>query len=297
MSEPVQQAIVLFVLAFLLGVYLIQMIRKNAHAQKYEEQIDALQKEKTKALEQLTQQKEQTQQIQAAYDQTHETLVQKQHRHQSLIEQKNNLIQTIDTLEKEKEQLHATMKSEEEQTGQIKSHIAQLEQELQQINTVRQRISETDQTIQKLEHEHQEKEAIIDSYLKEIDTLKALRKQYKESSKQLEEDLFHTKAALHQAQQKIKKTEARYAKPLKSIQQKAEAARIMALNYEYAVKEYEKTPSDHPTIIEDKLIQKLFRMPDSKSKEIDLFIRKTDAGRLVDKIRQKFLKNKMEGED
>ena len=288
--SPLMQAILLFILAFLIGFFILYLWRKNAQAEKYRTAIKEQEvqlKENIHLLEQTEEKMQHAQdyfnQIHAQYDEQREIL-------QHLRDEEATLIQNLNALEEEKKELQEKKLSEESQIETLQEKIEYLSKELNALQDARAIVAKNETEIAALKQKIEEQQARIKQYLKDIEKLKEQRKAYREESQELDSKILDAKAKLHTLETEIGKIKSKYAKTLNRLEEDLEDLKIRAINYEYAVKEYLHTKGEEATKIEDKLVQKLFKMPDSKSREIEEIVRKNDASRWIDTIRNTILK-------
>jgi chromosome segregation ATPase len=287
--SPITLATLLFTIAFLIGFFLLYW-RKGAQEKKYltaiEEQ-EALQKENRHLLQQT---EEKMQHAQGYYDQIHAQYREQSEILQHLHEEEAALTQDINALEEEQKSIRETRANEAAQIETLKEKITDLTKELDSLKDARVLVAKNETEITALDEEIAAQKVQLQNYLDDIENLKKQRKRYREGAHEIENNIFDAKAKLHKLEKEIGKIEAKYAKTLKKVEQELEEIKIRAINYEYAVKEYLHVKSGEATKIKDKLVQKLFKMPDSKSKEIEEIVRKNDASRWIDTIKQTVLK-------
>ncbi len=295
--SPLQQAILLFILAFLAGFFILYLWRRNAQAQKYQAAIEEHATRQQENLHLLEQTEEKMQHARSDFDQIHTQLQEQSETLRQLHDEEATLLQNIEALEAEQKRLLETKAHEEAQTATLQNRIETLSSDLEALQSERKIIAANEREIAKLEDRLQEQKQLHESYLSDIEKLKSERKAFREKSQELDSRIFDAKAKLHALQTQIAKIESKYAKALRKAEENLEDLKIRAINYEYALKEYLHTKGDAATKIEDKLVQKLFKVPDTKSREIDAFVHKNDASRWIDRIRQTLLKKASSGKE
>ena len=297
MTQSMQIAILLFIVAFIVGFYLIYLWRAKALKAKYEEEIHDLTSRREEVLQQRTEASDKNHHTQLQYEKVHRQMEEKDAAYAKLQDQQAALMENISALEHEKEELQQKIKEEESETLKVRSQIEQLSKELDEINTIQERLDANTQTLSALADKLSDQKALQESYLQEIERLKALRKRFREEAKALEEKIFDTKALLHTITEKISAIEKRFAPVIEKLQKERESLKIKALNYEFAFKEYAEHHGAHPARITDPLIRKLFRMPEDKAAEIESLIHKNEAVKIVDQVVQKLFKKKLPKEE
>lgn len=296
MNTMTLMAILLFVLAFLIGFFLIYLLRRKSTEERYQERIATLEEERAQKLQQLGHAEQKMHTLRKSHKAVAERLRKTEDIFHQREEEVSELMRKIDALEEERETLLHKIGQEEQEISVRKSDVERLTKELEEYNEVRGRLKALKSQVDTLKEKLFDQKALISSYKAEIEKLKELRKNYREEAKAIDDQIFDTKAALHQTSQEIGKIEKQYAKPIEEAQAQSEELKILALNYRYAVREYERRPAD-TVRIEDKLVQKLFKTPDSTSGEIDSLIQKSEGKRLIDRIAGKLFKKRLPNEE
>ena len=288
MSEQMQMIIILFVFAFLIGFFIAHFMRKGAYKRKYEEKLTSLAEEEKKSAYIYTQALEKEKQDQAQYHKVHDLYEAKNNRLHELRNEEASLMQQITSLEEQQEAYKEKFATADSQISEVKDEIAKLSAELDNLRELRDIVATNDEKTATLEKQLQEKKELIESYLHDIDKLKELRKTLRLEAEKLNDDIVDLKQKLFETTEVIKAIEAKYKNQIDALIRDNADLKITALNYEYAVKEYEAVPDNRPTKVKNTLIQKVFRTPDSKTTEIDNIIKKNDSKRWIDKLRKKF---------
>jgi len=283
-----QMIIILFVFAFLIGFFFAHFMRKGAYKHKYEQKLTSLEEEEKKSAYIYTQTLEKEQQDQTKYNKIHDLYKAKKSELQELRNKEASMLQQITALEEQKEEYKEKFATVDSQTSNVKNEITKLSSELNQLRELRDIISTNNTKITALEEQLQDKKKLITSYRQDIDKLKDLRKELSLETKMLHENEADLKKKLFEKSQLIKSIEEKYKNEIDILTENNFNLKITALNYEYAVKEYETVSDNHPTKVKNPLIQKVFRTPNSKAAEIDNIIQKNDHKRWIDTLRKKF---------
>ncbi|GEM_PF-2827477 len=288
MSEQMQIIMILFLFAFLIGFFIAHLMRKGAYKRKYEEKLTSLGEEEKKSAYIYTQALEKEQQDHAKYNKVHGLYEAKNNRLHELRDEEATLMQQITSLEEKKGEYKEKLATADSQISEMKDEIAKLSAELDNLRELRDIVAANDKKTATLEEQLQDKKELIESYLQDIDKLKNLRKTLRLEAQKLNDDIVDLKQKLFETTQVVKAIESKYKNQLEALVRDNADLKIAALNYEYAVKEYETVPDNRPTKVKNPLIQKVFRTPDSKSTEIDNIIKKNDSNRWIDKLMKKF---------
>lgn len=298
MTEQMQMIIILFVFAFLIGFFVAHFMRKGACKYKYEKKLASLEDQEKKAAFLYTQALEKEKYDQETYNKTHNLYETKYNKLLELRDKEAALMQQITSLEEEERNYKQKFTTVDSQISEVKKEIAELSDELNNLRELRDIITTNDAKTANLEKQLKEKKELIESYLQDIDRLKNLRKTLRHDIEKLNNHIVDLKQNIFDTTEQIKSVETKYHARLKTLTQENEDLKIRALNYEYAVKEYETVPDNRPTKIQNYLIQKVFHTPDSKATEIDNIIKKNDHNRWIDKIRKKlFTKSDAAGKE
>ncbi len=297
MTQPLQIAIFLYIVAFIVGFYLIYLWLSKTFTSKYENEIETLASQNAETLQQLTHAREKNYHIHEQYEKVHQELAEKEATHVKLDDKQASLMENITALENEKQELQQKIKEEESEILKVRSRIEQLSNELKEINTIQARLDENSEIVAALEKKLAEHKALTDAYLQEIEKLKSLRKSFREEAKIIEDKIFDIKATLKDTGDKIKTIESKFTPEISKLEAESEALKIKALNYKFALKEYLEHYGTHPVRIQNTLIQKLFKTPQNKAEEIASLIDKNEAVRMADKVIQKLFKKNLPKEE
>ncbi len=292
MSEQMQMIIILFIFAFLAGFFIIHLLRKNAYKKKYEEKIAMLEDEDKKAAYLYTQTLEKKQKIQSEYDDIHKQYKTNKEYSNSLSSKEEDILQEISSLENKKDLFKEKIRSTDQKILEIKDDIIHLSSELKDLETLRDIIVSNEKKISSLENTLTDKQQLIEAYSVDIDQLKEARKSLRSETEALNEKITNLKAKLLKTNQTLQKIEQKYSNTIKTLTEETEELKIRALNYEYAIKEYATLSDNETTKVTNKAIQKIFHIPNTKTKEIDSIIQKNDHARWIDKFAKKLFKKR-----
>ena len=289
MDEQMQMAIILFIFAFLIGFFIAHFMRKNAYKRKYEEKLSSLAEEEKKSAYIYAQVLEKEKQNKSKYNKIHDLYETKSDRLHELQKEEAALMQQITSLEEQKKNYKEKLANSDFQISEVKEEIAELSLELENLRNLRNIITANDEKIVTLEEQLHDKKELLKSYLEDINNLKNMRKTLRLETEKLTDDIVTLQQKLFETKQVIKTIKDKYANTLEALLQNNADLKITALNYKYAVKEYQSTVDNRPTKIKNPLIQKVFRTPNSRAAEIDNIIQKNDGKRWIDKFKKKFL--------
>jgi chromosome segregation ATPase len=290
MSEQMQMIIILFIFAFLAGFFIIHLLRKNAYKKKYEEKIAMLEDEDKKAAHLYTQTLEKKQKIQSEYNDINKQYETDKEYLNTLSIQEEDILQQISSLENKKDLFKEKIKLTDQKILEIKDETIHLSSELKDLETLRDIIALNEEKISSLENALTDKKQLIDAYRIDIDQLKEARKSLRLEAEELNDNLTNLKAKLFEINQTLQKIEQKYRNTIKALTEETKELKIRAINYEYAIKEYATLSGDEATKVTNKFVQKIFRMPSTKTKEIDSIVRKNDHTRWLDKLAKKLFK-------
>ncbi len=290
MSEQIQMIIILFVFAFLIGFFLAHLLRKSAYRKKYEKRITKLEEDEQNAKRQYAQTLEREKDIRARYDAVHDTYETQKNQLDTLANEEASLLEQITSLEYEKEQLKKKIASSDLQIAEVKEEITHLSTELENLNRLREISNENDKKISLLDEQIKDRKRVVETYLDDIEKLKTVRKQLKEEIGKHNDTLAHLRNELSEATNKVNAIEQKYLGKLHTLTEEVQDLKIRALNYEYALKEYATIPDNRATQVTNGIVQTIFRMPNSKTVEIEKFVKKNDRRRWFDKLTRKLFK-------
>ncbi|RUM63271.1 MAG: hypothetical protein DSZ05_08865 [Sulfurospirillum sp.] len=298
MSEQMQIIILLFAFAFLIGFFITHFILKGAYKKRYEEKIDMLGEEEKKSANVYAEVVDKKKAYHSAYDKVHRLYSKQRQYYEDLHKEESVLIQQITSLEEDQKKYREKIAALSHQIREIKEENAKLSTELNSLHGLRDVIAKNETHINALQEQMLNKQQLTQTYGKDINEIKLLQKKLKQETSELSDKVTTLKQKLSDINQILKETESIYKDKIDHLIKENSELKIRALNYEYAVKEYQKVSGNHATRVTNPLIQKLFRMPASKTKEIDNIVHKNDHNRWIDKLVRKFFsKSNLTGEE
>ncbi len=284
MTEKMQMIIILFLFAFLIGFFLAHLFRKKAYETKFQNMIEELEEENKKEATLYAQALEKSNLFQKEYDKVHQHYLDKQAQLETLSRQEAEILQQIIALEKEAHELQERIETSDTTIAALKKEVQTLEKELDAIKNLRHSITQTQTQYLEIESKLQDTKALLESYRTDIDSLKAERKKLREQNKQLHKTVQEKQFALKELQDTLESIDQKYSKPLQVHQQKVKELQIRALNYEYALKNFQTEDFKISQQTQNSILRKLFALPNTLDREITTFIRKTDRDRWIDKL-------------
>jgi len=292
MNEKMQMIIILFLFAFLIGFFIVHFIRKGALKRKYEAKIQNLQEEDHQSAALYAQSLEEKKALQQRYDTTHKRYKEQKELFENLKEKEASLVQRIAAAEEQKKEFGENIVQAQKEIEETKEQIKQLSTELSSLSELRTLVSEKETQIKDIRQRIEDEEKLLHSYLEDIEKIKASRKKLQEENKELEEQTKALRRQLDETEEGIARIDKKYSKALIRVQKNRDDLKIKAINYEYALKEYKEIDDEHQTKVKNKLVQTLFGLPATKTKEIENIIKKNDSLRWIDKLAKKVFHKK-----
>jgi len=297
MNEKMQMIIILFLFAFLIGFFIVHFIRKGALKRKYEIKIQNLQEKVHQSAALYAQSLEEKKALQQKYDIAHKRYKEQKNLFEKLKGQEASLVQRISATEEKKKELTNGIAQAQKEIEETKEQIKHLSTELSSLSELRTLVSEKKSKIKELKERIEDEEKLLHSYQEDIEKIKASRKKLQEQNKELEEQTKALRRQLDETENGIARIDKKYTKALSAIQRERDDLKITAINYEYALKEYKEVDAEEQTKVKNKLVQTLFGLPATTSKEIENIIKKNDSKRWIDKLTKKVFHKKPVIED